>query len=393
MGLPDLPSVKVSPRGAERVRAGHPWVGRADVLEAAAGAGDVVRVLDRRGALLGTAMASPASPIALRMLGREELALDAALLDARIADAVARRAPWVRSEGWDAFRVVHGEADLLPGLFVDLYADVAVLQTACAAMDAREALVAEILATRLGVRLVVARDDGGARDFESLERRKSVLRGGGPTRVDFHDAGSSVAADVLVDGKTGSFLDQQENHARAATYVRPGDEALDAFAYHGGFALALARAGARTTALDENAAAVERIRDNAARNGVTLDATCDNAFDALRRHESEGRRFDLVVIDPPALAKRKSALGAAERAYKELNLRGLRLLRPGGILVTCSCSGKLTPEGFGAVVREAAADVGRPLQLLERRGAGRDHPPLVGVPETEYLKVWVLRAL
>jgi 23S rRNA (cytosine1962-C5)-methyltransferase len=352
---------------------------------------------------LATALWSRRSPIALRVLDRQELRADELerLIEARLVAAQARRRYLVEGRGWDACRVVHGEADRLPGLFVDRYDDMAVVQTACAAMDAREPFIAEALRRVLGVRRVAIRDDGGARDFESLPRRKGVLTGDGSTWVRFHDAGSAMEADVLLDGKTGSFLDQQENHARAAEYVaalrseRPGAvvEALDAFAYHGGFALALARAGARVTAIDESALAIERLRDNARRNQVEVDAACDNAFDALRRFEAAGRRFDLVVVDPPALAKRRSALPAAERAYKELNLRALRLLRAGGLLITCSCSGRLTPERFGAVVQSAAHDVGRPVQLLERRGAGPDHPLLLGVPETEYLKVWALRVL
>ncbi len=391
-------TAEVSPRGAERIRRGHPWVMQGDLVRAPEGGGDVVRVVDRRGALLGTALHSPGSPIPLRMVSREAVAFDARLIEARLVLADEARRQLLGPRGFDAWRMVHGEADLLPGLFVDRYADVAVLQAASAPMDAREEVVAEILRRRFGFRMVVARDDGGARDFEGLPRRRGILAGAGATRVAFHDAGSAVEADVLEDGKTGSFLDQQENHARAAEYVAmvartDGEppEALDAFAYHGGFALSLARAGARVTAFDESAAAVSRMRDNARRSAVPLDAREGNAFDVLRRFEGEGRRFDLVVVDPPALAKRRSALPAAERAYKELNLRALRLLRPGGVLFTCSCSGRLTPDRFADVVESAARDAGRPVQLLERRGAGRDHPPLVGVPETEYLKCLVLR--
>jgi 23S rRNA (cytosine1962-C5)-methyltransferase len=289
--------------------------------------------------------------------------------------------------------VVHGEADRLPGLFVDRYADVAVVQSLCAAMDRREAMIARCLAARLGVRLVVARNDGAARDYEGLPRRRGVLLGTGATRVRFHDAGSWCETDVLVDGKTGSFLDQQDNHARAAAYVRPEMTALDAFSYHGGFALALARGGAKVLALDESVAAVEQATANAALNGVShrLEARCDNAFDALRRLEGAGERFDLIVLDPPALAKRKGALTTAERAYKELNLRALRLAAPGGVVITCSCSGKLTLDRFAAVLLDAARDVGRPVQVLERRGASNDHPSLLQVPETDYLKCWILR--
>lgn len=383
-------TVVVTEAGAARIRAGHPWVYAKDVRRAD-GDADVARVVDGGGRLLATALFSAGAPLPLRILGRGALALDEALLGARIDRALARRAALFPHA--DAYRLVHGEADGLPGLIVDRYADVVVLQTTARAMDAREAVIARLLKERLGARLVVARDDGSARDFEGLARRKGVLLGEGPTTVRYHDAGNLFEADVLADGKTGGFLDQAENHARAAEYAR--GECLDAFTYHGGFALALARGGAdRVLAIDESAQAVARARDNAARNGlgnVTVEHA--NAFDRLRALEAEGRTFDVVVIDPPALAKRKSALRGAERAYKELNLRGLRLLNPGGILVTCSCSGKMTLPLFEATLESAARDVGRPVQLLERRGAGRDHPPLLGVPETEYLKCFIARVL
>jgi 23S rRNA (cytosine1962-C5)-methyltransferase len=385
--------VTVTARGAARLRAGHPWVYAEDVARHEA-RGDVVRVVDGRGATLGTALWAAGARLPLRLLSREPVTFDAALVEARVraADELRRRL----FAGADAYRVVHAEADGLPGLVVDRYGDVCVVQTAARAMDAREAEIADVVARVCGARLVVARDDSSARDFEGLPRRRAVLRGGGDTRVRYHDAGSEFEVDVMTDGKTGGFLDQAENHARVAAYVPEGGEALDAFAYHGGFALALARGGARSVlALDEAAPAVERARANAARNRLdgVVRVEQANAFDRLRALEGEGRAFDVVVIDPPALAKRKSAFGAAERAYKELNLRALRLARPGGVVVTCSCSGKLAPAAFGAIVEDAARDAGRPVQLLERRGAGRDHPPLLGVPETEYLKCWILRVL
>jgi 23S rRNA (cytosine1962-C5)-methyltransferase len=383
-------SVTVSARGAARLRAGNPWV-YADDARGDANAGDVVRVVDGRGVTLGTALWAAGARLPLRLFSREAVTLDAAFLHARLVAANELRRRLLPDA--DAYRVVHAEADGLPGLIVDRYADVAVLQTTARAMDAREAELAALVADVTGARLVVARDDGGARDFEGLPRKKAILHGAGSTTVRYHDAGNVFEVDVMSDGKTGGFLDQAENHARAAVYAR--GEALDAFSYHGGFALALARGGATSVlALDESAAAVARARANAERNQLgQVTFAQDNAFDRLRVLESEGRRFDVVVIDPPALAKRKSALGAAERAYKELNLRALRLLRPDGVLITCSCSGKLTLESFAAIVEEAARDVGRPVQVLERRGAGRDHPPLLGVPETEYLKCWILRVL
>jgi 23S rRNA (cytosine1962-C5)-methyltransferase len=378
-----MPTVTLTARGAARVRSGHPWVFAPDVARAD-GDGDVARVVDGRGTFLGTALWANGAQLPLRMLSRTEVTLDTAFLDERLAQALARRK---RS---DAFRVVHGEADLLPGLVVDRYGDVAVLQTTARGMDAREAEISRLVMERLGVRLVVARDDGSARDFEGLPRRKGILAGSGGTRVQYHDAGSLVEVDVLEDGKTGGFLDQLENHARAGDFAR--GEGLDAFTYHGGFALALARGGCRSVlALDESAASAARARENVARNRLPVTVEQANAFDRLRQLESEGRRFDIIVLDPPALAKRKGI--GHPRAYKELNLRGLRLLRPGGVLVTCSCSGKVTPAEFGETLEAAARDVGRPVQLLERRGAAPDHPPLIGVPETEYLKCWILRAL
>ena len=387
--------VTVTARGAARLRGGHPWVYAEDVARAPASdgnGGDVVRVVDGRGATLGTALWAPGARLPLRLIARGPVTLDAALLETRIraADSLRRR---VLPEA-DAYRVVHAEADALPGLVVDRYGDVCVVQTGARAMDAREDEIAAVVARVCEARLVVARDDSSARDFEGLPRRRAILRGEGPTLVRYHDAGSVFEVDVLSDGKTGGFLDQAENHARVAEYVPPGARALDAFTYHGGFALALARGGAASVlALDEAAPAVERAQKNAARNQlaqITVEQV--NAFDRLRALEGEGQRFDVVVVDPPALAKRKSAFGAAERAYKELNLRALRLASDGGIVVTCSCSGKLSPERFGAIVEEAARDAGRMVQLLERRGAGRDHPTLLGMPESRYLKCLILRA-
>lgn len=383
--------VTVTARGAARVRGGLPWVYADDVVRSDENLGDVVRVVDPRGAALGTALWAPGARLPLRLLAREAVTLDAGLIEARIVAADALRRRLLPSA--DAYRMVHAEADGLPGLIIDRYADVCVMLTTARAMDAREAEIATVLQRVTGARLIVARDDSSARDFEGLPRRRALLHGEGATTVQYHDAGSLFEIDVMSDGKTGAFLDQSENHARVSEYVPAGGEALDAFTYHGGFALALARGGAATVlALDEAAPAVERARANAARNGcpqITVEQA--NAFDRLRQLEADGRRFDVVVIDPPALAKRKSAFGAADRAYKELNLRALRLAKGGGIVVTCSCSSKMTPDRFGAIVEDAARDAGRAVQLLERRGAGRDHPPLLGVPETEYLKCWILR--
>jgi 23S rRNA (cytosine1962-C5)-methyltransferase len=406
-----LPVAVVSPRAAQRLRQGHPLVARAELVTPPEPASEVVLLVEQRGGRevpLATGLWCPRGPIAARLWSRQLQALDRAELRRRLAAADARRQ--VLFAGVEpartAYRAVHGEADQLPGLFVDRYADAAVLQTATAVMDARAAEVAELLTELWGARLVVRRDDGSARDLEELGREKGILldrrsRPGAGAVVRFDDAGSPMEADLLADRKTGSFLDQQENHALAAQYARrlhPGGQALDAFCYHGGFALALARAGLDVLACDEDPQAVARARRNAALGGVRAEFVVHNAFDLLRSLEAAGRRFGVVSIDPPALAKRGArgpagASAAAMRAYKELNLRALRLLAPGGLLVTSSCSGRVTPADFGAVIDEAARDVGRPVQILERRGAGRDHPVLCGLAESEYLKCWFLRAL
>jgi len=392
--------VTLTDKGAARVRGGLPWVYASDV-SGAAGEGETCALVDRRGASLGFALWSAKSPIPVRVLGREAIALDDAFFRERIGAAIARRArDGFATAPESAARLVHAEADGLPGLVVDRYADVVVLQSLAPAIDRREGSIAALLAELTCARLVVARDDGSARELEGLPRRKGVLRGDGPTLVRYRDAGSLVEVDVLADGKTGGYLDQVANHELAARYAM-GD-CLDAFTYHGGFALALCKGGGKSVlALDESAAATARAQANAARNGyAALRVETVNAFDRLRQLEGEGRRFQTVVVDPPALAKRrgaarsaKEALTPALRAYKELNLRALRMLEPGGVLISCSCSGRVTGLMFGEMLEEAARDAGRTVQLLERRGAGADHPVLLGVPETEYLKAFVLRVL
>lgn len=411
----------VSARGAERLRCGGgpEHVARTDIKKPPPlGSGDVVELRDEAGKFLASALWAQFGPIAARVWDRNGRELNRQVLVERIAAANARRQQLFADGAVqrDAYRVVHGEADMLPGLLVDRYADVAVVQTATAAMDVRKPLIAEVLVEVLQVSQVLCRDDGSARDLEGLPRQRGVLHGpkGASTRVRFHDAGSLMESDLLAARKTGSFLDQQENHAAVATYAarlfaapRQSVRALDCFSFHGGFALALARAGLSVTACDEDSAAIEQARQNAALNRVAVDFRVANAFDLLRSLESSGARFDVVVLDPPALAKRGRSRGHApsrldadsawQRAYKELNLRALRLLSPGGLLCTCSCSGRVSESEFGALIESAVRDAGRTQprswQIIERRGAGRDHPVLIGWPESEYLKCWLLRAL
>jgi len=383
---------RVHARGARRIRAGHPWVFRTDLLEPAqAPGGAVVRVVDETGNPLGRAFQAAGSRIALRMLTRKDEPCDEAFFRARLERAIAfRKLLW--PDG-DAFRAVHGEADGLPGLFVDRYGDALALQATSEGADALTPLFARLLAELLAPRVIVAKNDTSARDFEGLVRHQAVLHGGPDARALYHEGPNRFALDLLADLKTGAFLDQRENHVHVAGYMPEGGTGLDAFSYHGGFALSLATRASAVVAVEQDEQAAARIAANAAANGRPVEAICGNSFDVLRKLEREGRRFDVVVIDPPAFTKRKGDVQAAERAYKELNLRGLKLVKPGGVLVSCSCSGKMTPQRFGAVLDAAIADVKRPVQQIERRGAARDHPVLVGVPETEYLKCWVYRVL
>jgi 23S rRNA (cytosine1962-C5)-methyltransferase len=398
---PDPAIAVVSARGAARLRAGHPWVFRPDVVKGpATDAGDggpaLVTVEDGRGKRLGVATWAARARLALRMLDREGPARPLGdLVDERLAAALSRRRALQLDR--DAYRVVHAESDGLPGLMVDRYADAAVIQTTSVAMNAARAEIAAIVRARLDARVVVARDDGSARDFEDLPRFAGLLHGHG-TRIVYRLGGNTLEADLLTDGKTGGFLDQADNQAALAALAPPGARVLDAFTYHGGFALALARrvGAGEVRAVDESEAAVARAAANARRNGLSnLKVERANSFDLLRALESAGERFDVVVIDPPALAKRGGApaLATAARAYKELVLRGARLTRAGGLLCACSCSGRITRAHWEEICTEALGDAGRTAQVLSRAGAGRDHPELAGVPETGHLKVWTYRIL
>lgn len=388
---PTTPTVTVSQKGAARARAGHPWIFRTDVLEAPAElkSGDEVRVADARTNFIARAFWATTSPIALRVLSRTDSALDDELLASRIKRALERRRAMAPKA--DAFRLLHGEADLLPGYFADYYNGVLAVQHLAEWAEARRETLCRLLVEATGARLVVARDDGSARDFEGLPRRSQLLFGEGPAVAQYHEGAIALEVDLLSDHKTGGYLDQVENHLRAGELAR--GEALDAFCYHGGFALQLAGKATSVLAIDQDAAAVKRTQANAEKNGLkNVEARGGNATEALRAFDKEGRKFDTIVLDPPAFAKRREGLEGALRAYREINYRAVRLLKPGGLLVTCSCSGKVTPELFGEVIAWASQEAKRPLQLLERRGAGRDHPPLIGVPETEYLKAWFLLA-
>jgi 23S rRNA (cytosine1962-C5)-methyltransferase len=384
--------VAVTRRGADRLAAGHLWIYRADVEKTPATleAGDVVAIVDGRGRFLAKAFWSARSKIALRVVTRDEEPVDTGFFAARLARAIDLRA---RAFGDERFvRLVHGEADLLPGLVVDRYGDAAVMQTLVPATDRRKGLLADLVANALSLRTVVERNDVRVRELEGLEQTKGVLRGEPPGPIAYREGEVRMTIDLLSGQKTGTFLDQRENHLRAGEYAR--GRCLDCFAYAGGFALQLARRAEQVTAVEMQPTAAALLRENVAANrAANVEVVEANAFDYLRDRAEEEPAFDLVVLDPPAFAKNKDALPAARRGYKEVNLRALQVLKPGGVLVTASCSYHLAEADLEAIVLSAANDAGRRVQVLERRGAGRDHPVLLGVPETRYLKCFFLRVL
>jgi 23S rRNA (cytosine1962-C5)-methyltransferase len=390
-GPDGLPNVVITRRGTERWQEGHPWIYRADLaVEPALAGGEVVRVLDGRGWFLGKAFYSKASKIALRCLTLEDEPVDRAFFARRIAqaDALRRRI----DPGQTTYRAIHADADLLPGLVVDRFGDVLSAQFLVKATDDRRELFADLLVEHFAAKGLMDRSDVGVRALEGLPSRREVLRGDVPEQVPYAEGTVTLLADVRSGQKTGAFLDQRENHLLAATYA--SGRALDCFAYHGGFALQLAHGASHVTAVEISGPACVTLRENATRNGLAnVEAVEANAFDFLRDAVDEGRRFDTIVLDPPSFAKNKDALEAALRGYKEINLRALQLLAPGGVLMTGSCTYHVDEERFEAMLASASADAKRRVQIVERRGAPRDHPVLVHLRETRYLKFYVLRAL
>ncbi len=384
-----LGSAVISRKGVERVHSGHPWIYRSDVTrEPNLPAGGETRVLDVRGHFVALAHYSPRSKIALRLLSQEDQPLGREFYRGRLDRALELRERLF--PGADAVRLVNGESDLLPGLTVDRYGEVVVLQTLTPAMETLKPLWVELLAERLSPATILERNDVRAREHEGLPLVKEVLLGKTPATVEYHEGSVRLLADTLEGQKTGAFLDQRENHLAAAGYAR-GD-CLDVFSYHGGFALQMWPKANRVVAVEMSEHAAVLLRQGIERNAAErIEVVGKNAFDFLREELDRGVRYDTIVLDPPAFAKTKDRVEAALRGYKEINLRALQLLREGGVLVTCSCSYHVSPEIFEEMVRGAAADARRPVQILERRGAGRDHPTLLGVPETRYLKVLIAR--
>ena len=407
----------ISPKGLERVRAGHLWIYRSDVTSRPAiASGSVVRVVDKRGRFVGWAHYGAESEITLRLLSTKEEEITRNFWRERLHRAAAWRRRVV-SEA-DAYRLVHAEGDGLPGLIVDRYGDSFVIQTLTQGMDALKAMWVELLIKEFQPRLIVERNDAKVRQLEGLPMSNRVLYQAGESSLAegvelgvvrnllasatesvesapeliINENGLRFWVDLLGGQKTGAFLDQRENRAAAMRYGY--GRALDCFSFHGSFALHLARVCEQVTALDISAAAIERAQRNAALNEITnVEFVEGNVFDQLREYDEQGERFSTIVLDPPAFAKNRGAVEAALRGYKEINLRALRLLEPGGVLLTCSCSYHVSEELFLEMLTDAARDAGRTVQMIEKRTQARDHPILLTVPETYYLKCIVLRVM
>ena len=389
------PFVKLSARGVARLEARHPWVYRSDIVEANdVPAGSVVRVFDARGKFLGTALYSSSSQIAIRMISHGSVADLPALVAERIRSAIAYRKENDLVSNTDAYRIVFSEADFLPGLIVDRYNDVLSVQILTQAMDAApvRAAVLQTLCDELQPAGIVERIDARIRELEQLPPRQSGLLWGEKSSTVISMNGVRFHYDGLEGQKTGAFLDQRENYAAAAEYAH--GEALDAFCYQGAFALHFALHPAAkcssVTGVDSSRPALEMAEKNAALNGRELEWIEANAFDLLREYAAANRRYDTIVLDPPAFAKTKRDLAKALGGYKELNLRAMKMLRPGGILVTCSCSFHVSHTDFLGVVADAARDAHKFLRVIAYLGAAKDHPMLLNVAETGYLQCLIL---
>ena len=386
-----MPAVVVTAKGENRIRGGHPWVYRSDIADVReVEPGIVVDVLGPRHRLLGRALFSDQSQITIRMISHDTTPIDDAFWRARLDQAIKFR------DGLDinatAYRLVHGEADLLPSLIVDRYADYLVMQTLSQGMDRLSTTIAGLLVELTGARGVLARNDPKVRQLEGLEQKVELVHGDVPETITVREAGVTYDVDPWRGQKTGLFLDQRENREAAARYAH--GRMLDCFSYNGGFALVLAPKCESVEALDVSADAVARITANAEANGLgNVTAREANVFDELRHLERDGARYDTIVLDPPAFAKNKASIPNAMAGYKEINLRALRLLNPGGYLITCSCSYNVSESAFADVVASAAADAHADVAVVEKRMQGRDHPVLMTVPETFYLKCFILRKL
>jgi len=383
-------TVTVNKRGADRIRGGHLWIYRSDIVRADEAAGaSVVTVRDQNRNFLGQAFYSSSSQIALRFLSHSEEEIDRDWWRKRIKEAAGRRKI---DASTNAYRLVYSEGDLLPSIIIDRYDDVLVLQTLAQGSDAIKATLVEVLVELFQPRAIIERNDVRVRQHEGLELIGGTLYGQAPDEFEILQAGLRFLVTPLSGQKTGAFLDQRENRlaARAVAHGR----ALDCFTFAGAFALNLAGVCESVVGIDISAEAVAAARQNAELNQTAnVEFREANVFDALRELEDAGERFDTIVLDPPAFAKNRASVNAAARGYKEINLRAIKLLNPGGVLVSCTCSYHMPEDLFLGIIAAAGSDAHRPLQLLQKRTQASDHPILLGVPETYYLKCAIVRVL
>ena len=392
-GRPDgrtADAVKVTARGAERWKQGHPWIYRSDVAAEPEKTPGIVSVTDRRGKFLGRALYSPSSEIRLRLLTRADEPIDSRWWTQRIGDAVRRR-NGINATAW---RAVHAEADGLPSLIIDKYGPWIVAQLLSAGLETARADILSGIREALAPDGILLRNDVAVRRHEGLPLEVTLATGQVPEVIEIVEDGVRYLAAPWSGQKTGAFLDQRENRLLVGRHTRPGGRALDLFTYHGSFALHLARTAKAVLAVDQSTDALARGAENARLNGIgTIEWREANAFDLLRELERRGERFDTIVLDPPAFAKTKANLERAVAGYKEINLRAMKILAPGGVLFTSSCSYHVSRDMFNAMLADASRDSGRRIQLEMMTGAAGDHPELLNVPETGYLKGALLRAL
>lgn len=380
----------------ERVQQGHPWVFQSEVegIRGEYQPGDIVSVVGNRGTFYGKGYINPKSQIIVRMMTSHDEPINAAFIRRRVEKAWQYRQRVLTDT--DSCRVIFGEADFLPGLIVDKFGDILVIQSLALGIERWLDEIVDALNDVIQPRGIYERNDVPVRELEGLKQRKGFLRGEFDPRLVITENGLKMQVDVAEGQKTGYFLDQRENRYAIRKYIRPGDRVLDCFTNVGGFALNAAAAGAgEVLAVDASAEALQSVRANAELNGLQnlIRLEEGNAFDILRRLESERQQFDLIVLDPPAFAKNKGALEGAARGYKEINLRAMKMLPEGGFLVTCSCSYHMNPDLFQAVVEDAAFDARRRLRLVENRAQAPDHPIVVGYPESHYLKCLIYEVI
>jgi 23S rRNA (cytosine1962-C5)-methyltransferase len=381
--------VTINRHGVERARGRHRWIYRSDLLDASrAEGGDLVRVTDSRGSLVGQALYSSRSQIALRLVCFDATPINREFWLSQLVQAEELRTRVVSDA--TAYRLVYGESDGLPSLIIDRFNDCFVIQTLSQGMEKLKRQWTELLVERYSPRAIVERNEVHVRDLEGLPRVAGLVYGSDPGEVVIEESGVRLAVDLIKGQKTGAFLDQRENRIAAERYAR--GRALDCFTFEGAFALHMARGAEQVLAVDISETSIERARYNATINGASnIDFIAANVFDYLRELEHAGRRFDAINLDPPAFAKNRASLEGGARGYKEINLRAMKLLNPGGTLITSSCSYHLSEEAFLNLLADAAADLGRTAQILEKRMQSRDHPVLLSMPETYYLKCLILR--